>query len=150
MDQTQPLRVYFTDSDEWAGWTKRSDPVLHVELRKIASILVVAPLSANTEAKFAHGLADNLLSCIFRAWDFSKKEDSFSINGKNGVFLAPAMNTFMWNSPLTLMNENVLRNVLNCTVFDTVEKTLMCGDTGKGAMISIEEIVKQIKIDYQF
>lgn len=74
--------------------------------------------------------------------------DDFSRNGKNGVFLAPAMNTYMWNSPLTSLNENVLKDTLNCTVFDTVEKTLMCGDTGKGAMISIDEIVNQIDIDY--
>ncbi len=48
------------------------DPVLHIELRRWADVLLVAPLSANTLAKMANGLADNLLTCVVRAWDFSK------------------------------------------------------------------------------
>jgi hypothetical protein len=47
------------------------DPVMHIELRRWADALVVAPLSANSLAKMAHGLADNLLTCIVRAWDFT-------------------------------------------------------------------------------
>ena len=50
----------------------RGDPVLHIELRKWADICLVAPLSANTLAKLALGLADNLLSSTLRAWDFAK------------------------------------------------------------------------------
>ena len=42
-------------------------------------------------AKFALGISDNFLSCVFRAWDFAKP-----------VILAPAMNTLMWDSPVTL------------------------------------------------
>lgn len=45
---------------------------MHIELRKWADLLIVAPLSANSLAKAAHGLCDNLLTCILRAWDFSK------------------------------------------------------------------------------
>ena len=71
--------------------TTRGDPVLHIELRKWADLLIVAPLDANTLAKFALGLSDNCLTCVFRAWDFAKP-----------VILAPAMNTFMWESPVTL------------------------------------------------
>ena len=52
--------------------TDRGDPVLHIELRKWADICVVAPLSANTLAKLAMGMADNLLTSTLRAWDFSK------------------------------------------------------------------------------
>ncbi len=48
------------------------DPVLHIELRRWADVLVLAPLSANTLAKVAHGLCDNLLTCVVRAWDFAK------------------------------------------------------------------------------
>ena len=43
------------------AWTKRGDPVLHIELRRWADILVIAPLDANTLAKIANGLCDNLL-----------------------------------------------------------------------------------------
>ena len=44
--------------------------MLHIEFRKWADVLVVAPLDANTLAKLAGGLCDNLLTCVFRAWDF--------------------------------------------------------------------------------
>ncbi|KAH6567079.1 hypothetical protein BASA50_011251 [Batrachochytrium salamandrivorans] len=51
-----------TDEDEWAAWEKLSDPVLHIDLRAWADILVIAPLDANTMAKAAYGLCDNLLA----------------------------------------------------------------------------------------
>ncbi len=90
----------FRDADEWAGTIyRRGDPVLHIELRKWADMLIVAPLDANTLAKFALGLSDNCLTCVFRAWDFSRP-----------VILAPAMNTLMWESPVTLRH---LRQLLN-------------------------------------
>ena len=50
----------------------RGDPVLHIEFRNWADLLVVAPLDANTLAKLAIGLCDNFLTCLFRAWDFSQ------------------------------------------------------------------------------
>ena len=91
---TEP-QVLCRDADEWTGsgpvdW-RRGDPVMHIELRQWADLLIVAPLDANTLAKFALGLSDNLLSCLFRAWDFTRP-----------VVLAPAMNTLMWHSPVTL------------------------------------------------
>ncbi|KAL0481039.1 phosphopantothenoylcysteine decarboxylase [Acrasis kona] len=54
------LRI-FTDKDEWAAWTKRGDPVNHVE--KWADVLLIAPLDANTLAKIANGLYVRL-SCV--------------------------------------------------------------------------------------
>lgn len=42
-------------------WTQRSDPVLHIELRRWADLLVIAPLDANTLGKIANGICDNLL-----------------------------------------------------------------------------------------
>lgn len=42
-------------------WTHRSDPVLHIELRRWADLLLVAPLDANTLGKIASGICDNLL-----------------------------------------------------------------------------------------
>ena len=47
--------------------------MLHIELRRWADVLLLAPLSANTLAKAAGGLCDNLLTCVVRAWDFSKR-----------------------------------------------------------------------------
>lgn len=48
------------------------DPVMHIELRRWADVLVIAPLSANSLAKMAAGMCDNLITCIVRAWDYSK------------------------------------------------------------------------------
>ena len=85
-------RSLFRDSDEWPGTRyHRGDEVLHIEFRKWADLFVIAPLDANTLAKFALGISDNFVSCIFRAWDFARP-----------VILVPAMNTLMWDSPVTL------------------------------------------------
>ena len=77
----------YTDDDEWSAWRKKGDPVTHVELGKWADVLLVAPLSANTLSKFANGSCDNLLTCLFRAWDVSNRDKI--------VCMAPAMNTQM-------------------------------------------------------
>jgi len=112
----------YTDDDEWSSWSKIGDDVLHIELRKWADAMLIAPLSANTLAKVAGGLCDNLLTCIVRAWDFSKP-----------MFVAPAMNTFMWTSPFTLRHLTSLED-LGVTVIAPISKKLACGDTGNGAM----------------
>src|SRR5262249_55376268 len=67
-------QVGHLDEDEWPGRDggrryRRDDPVLHIELRRWADLLVIAPLDANTLAKFAWGLADNCLTCVWRARD---------------------------------------------------------------------------------
>ena len=79
------------DPDEWPPdrWG-RDDPVLHIALRDWADVLVLAPLDANSLGKIALGLCDNLLTCVVRAWDFSRP-----------IVFAPAMNTKMWDSPVT-------------------------------------------------
>lgn len=52
----------YDDKDEWSAWSKRGDPVLHIELRKWADIFVIAPLDANTLAKIAN------VSYVFCSW----------------------------------------------------------------------------------
>src|SRR5262249_46494521 len=88
-------QVLILDADEWPGRGEggrygRDDAVLHIELRRWADVLVIAPLDANSLAKLASGLCDNCLTCVWRAWDTSRP-----------VILAPAMNTLMWEHPLT-------------------------------------------------
>lgn len=56
-----PLAHLWTDEDEWTSWRKVGDPILHIELRRWADIVLVAPCSANTLAKIAGGICDNLL-----------------------------------------------------------------------------------------
>jgi phosphopantothenoylcysteine decarboxylase len=61
----------YEDKHEWMEPWVRGTDILHIQLRRWAHLLVVAPLSANTLAKIAGGLADNLLISVIRAWDIN-------------------------------------------------------------------------------
>jgi len=133
----------FDDESEWHLWSKKGDPVQHIDLRKWAHVMVIAPLTANTLAKIANGLCDNLLTSIVRAWDYEKP-----------LILAPAMNTYMWEHPLTDAHLSVVRGFARpryeratngtVTVVDPASKILACGDAGKGAMADIDAIAEAI------
>jgi phosphopantothenoylcysteine decarboxylase len=159
----------YLDEDEWnISWT-RGAKILHIELRRWADVLVVAPLSANTLAKMVGGLCDNLLLSTMRAWDTTGILDvphTVSINGEKGkvktfpsdanrkrIIVAPAMNTAMWVHPLTQKHMKVLEEEWEVhkggwvQVLRPIEKELACGDIGGGAMCSwekIAEIVEQL------
>src|SRR5262249_14487116 len=133
----------------------RDDPILHIELRRWAELLLVAPLDANTLAKLSGGLSDNCLTCVWRAWDVSRP-----------VLLAPAMNTLMWEHPLTARHlrqlasdagaeppGNVSLDELpgwinaHCSLLRILEpesRRLACGDVGVGAMAAVETIVEAV------
>lgn len=145
------------DADEWPGQRyRRDDPVLHIELRRWAELLVIAPLDANTLAKLSVGISDNCLTCVWRAWDVSRP-----------VLLAPAMNTLMWEHPLTLRHLRELAAVAtglvpapNAAVDELIDwlnshsqslrivgpisKKLACGDIGVGAMAEVSEVVEAV------
>uniref|UniRef100_A0A915D790 Flavoprotein domain-containing protein n=1 Tax=Ditylenchus dipsaci TaxID=166011 RepID=A0A915D790_9BILA len=123
----------YDDKDEWNMWKQRGDPVLHIELRKWADILLVAPLDANSMAKVAHGICDNLVTSVIRAWDQDKP-----------LYFAPAMNTCMWNSPLTYQHLKTLKELLLYREIPPIEKELICGDKGYGAMASLQMIASII------
>jgi phosphopantothenoylcysteine decarboxylase len=145
--------VVTLDQDEWTSdGYERGEPVLHIELRRWADMLVIAPLDANTLAKLALGICDNCLSCVYRAWDRSRP-----------IVLAPAMNTLMWEHPLTARHLaqicadvtgqgpppiangidfckwiNVKTQLL--TVVVPIIKTLACADVGIGAMAGRDDL----------
>ena len=123
----------FSDKDEWSMWNSRGDPVMHIELRNWADLILVAPLDANSLAKVANGLCDNLVTCIIRA-----------CTKKHRVFFCPAMNTGMYESPLTQQHLDVLENVLGFVQIPVISKTLMCGEKGTGAMAEVATIVEVI------
>jgi len=145
-----------TDSDEWSAYKTRGDPVLHIELAKWADLFLVAPLSANTMAKISNGICDNLLTCVARAWRFSEKNRWRSAENDNSdeigksekikksqpisFIVAPAMNSFMYTHPLTDVQIKTL-NSFSVYVLPVVEKTLICGDKGIGAMAEVDDIV---------
>jgi phosphopantothenoylcysteine decarboxylase len=139
VDAGPPLgrTALFRDADEWPGTRyQRDDPVLHIELRRWADLLLIAPLDANTLAKLAHGLSDNLLTCLYRAWDPDRP-----------IVLAPAMNTFMWEHPLTEQHlAAVQRDCPRLRICLPQTKRLACGDVGMGAMAEVEEIVATVTL----
>jgi phosphopantothenoylcysteine decarboxylase len=164
-DPTHPERnpeIVTLDEDEWPGRAsgrryRRDDPVHHIELRRWADVLVLAPLDANTLAKLATGLADNCLTCVWRAWDPTRP-----------VVLAPAMNTLMWHHPLTSQHLRQLaatsavtvpsegldlealiawlnRHSRTLRVVAPQSKRLACGDVGMGALAELEVIVTEVQ-----
>lgn len=120
--------MIYQDDEDWNLWRSKGDKVLHIELRKWADGMIIAPLSANTLAKIANGICDNLLTCIVRAWDFEKT-----------ILLAPAMNTYMWKNPLTKKQLEVCTD-LGFIIVPPISKTLACGDVGEGAMAEPSQI----------
>lgn len=125
------VKVY-RDKDEWSMWNRRGDPVLHIDLRRWADILIIAPLDANTLAKISTGICDNLLTCIIRAWDVQKP-----------LLFCPAMNTYMWNHPVTAHQIAILKS-WGYVEIPCISKMLMCGDKGLGAMADISTIVDKV------
>ncbi|KAL2000658.1 hypothetical protein VTN02DRAFT_2797 [Thermoascus thermophilus] len=138
------VEAIYTDASEWATpWTRGAD-VLHIELRRWADLLVIAPLSANTLAKMVHGLADNLLTSVVRAWDTTARIDG----RRKHILVAPAMNTAMWLHPVTARQLRVLQDEWGAWVEvlpPQESKSLVCGDTGAGAMMEWSEIVRRIE-----
>lgn len=120
----------WTDEDEWDGDYKIGDPILHIELRRWADVVLVAPCSANTLAKMAGGLCDNLATSLLRALDPSVP-----------TYVFPAMNTLMYAHPLTAAHLRVVRETLGYEVVGPIGKALACGDVGLGAMTEWRDIV---------
>ncbi|KAL9006416.1 MAG: hypothetical protein Q9188_000821 [Gyalolechia gomerana] len=142
----------FLDDDEWAEpWTRGAE-ILHIELRRWADLLVVAPLSANSLAKMTTGIADNLLLSVIRAWDTSGVTNDTSSAVKR-ILVAPAMNVAMWLHPITKRQLKILEEDWGVDgsaqgwveILQPVEKTLACGDSGNGAMKEWIDIVSVIE-----
>lgn len=96
-----------------------------------ADAVVVAPATANTIAKMAHGIADDLLSSTLLAT-------------RAPVFVAPAMNDGMWDNPATQANLATLR-VRGVKVIDPDSGPLACGTEGKGRFAAPETICAAVR-----
>jgi phosphopantothenoylcysteine decarboxylase len=136
-EQLKQLGVQiYRDSDEWPSLQSRyqiGEPILHIEMRRWADAMIVAPLDANTLAKLVYGFCDNLLTSIIRAWDWEKS-----------IILCPAMNTVMWNNPPTPEQIATMQK-RGAIIIEPIEKKLACNDVGMGAMAQVEDIVKIIE-----
>lgn len=152
----------FFDEDEWSEPWVRGNKILHIELRRWADIMVIAPLSADSLAKITQGWSDNLLLSVVRAWDTTGELDPIrNLVGVNGhpaetqqtkkILVAPSMNTAMWTQPITKKQVHILDEewgVKNGGWFEVLlpmEKQLACGDVGGGAMKDWREIVEVIE-----
>lgn len=102
----------------------------HVELAKEADVVMIAPATANIIAKIAHGMADDMLTTTILACDCPK-------------IVAPAMNTRMYENPVTQDNIRKLEEY-GMTIAHPTSGHLACGDIGKGKMLEPEELFQYI------
>ncbi|MDO4268295.1 MAG: bifunctional phosphopantothenoylcysteine decarboxylase/phosphopantothenate--cysteine ligase CoaBC [Eubacteriales bacterium] len=107
--------------------------VEHVALARRADIFMIAPATANVIAKVAHGLADDMLTTTFLAC-------------KKPKYLAPAMNTQMYENPITQDNLETCRRY-GMHVIAPDSGYLACGDTGAGKMPEPEELFEYIMLE---
>ena len=100
----------------------------HIELASLADLIVVAPATADAIARFAAGMANDLLSAVVLAT-------------KAPILLAPAMNTNMWENRITQENLTRLCRDSRATTVGPDAGDLACGWVGAGRMVNPEEIV---------
>lgn len=104
--------------------------VEHVALADKADLLLVAPATANVIAKAAHGIADDMLTTTILACNCPK-------------LIAPAMNTRMYENPVTRDNLNILRGY-GWQVIEPASGRLACGAVGKGKMPEPEDLLEAV------
>ncbi|MBU4240491.1 MAG: bifunctional phosphopantothenoylcysteine decarboxylase/phosphopantothenate--cysteine ligase CoaBC [Actinobacteria bacterium] len=112
-------------------WSDPLSPLPHISLSEEADLIVVAPATANTIARSASGVADDLLSTTLLA-------------ARGRVVFAPAMNTRMYSHPATAQNLARLREA-GAVVVEPGEGELACGDEGVGRMAEPVDIMKVLE-----
>ena len=104
----------------------------HISLAKKASLLLVAPASADIIGKMAGGIADDMLSTtVLAVRDIPR-------------LIAPAMNTNMYENPIVRENLEKLKKY-GFEIIEPKEARLACGDLGKGALADVETIIKTVE-----
>ena len=102
----------------------------HIELAKWADLVVIAPASANTLARLAMGMADDLLTTVCLATTAP-------------VIIAPAMNQQMWAHPAVNLNVQTLRD-MNYQIIAPASGEQACGDIGAGRLPEPEELLNEV------
>src|SRR5882672_3328581 len=111
--------------DEEEGWQPT-----HIKLADDADLLLIAPATANTLAKLAHGMADDALSCI-----------ALALNPKAKLLIAPAMNGKMWLHAATQANVATLKK-RGAEFIGPDEGMLSCGYEGIGRLWPVDKIAE--------
>lgn len=127
MFQSLTGRKAYTDADLWGG----EGHVTHVGLGRAAEMIVIAPATANTMAKLAHGLADNLLTLTVLA-------------AQCPLLLAPAMDAGMYQHPATQATVEILRQ-RGVILIGPAEGRLASGLVGRGRMVEPVEVLGAIR-----
>lgn len=107
--------------------------VKHISLAKKADVVLIAPATANIIGKIAYGIADDFLSTVVMA---AAKDTP--------IYIAPAMNTNMYENPIVQDNIEKLRSY-GYRFIEPKESLLACGDLGKGALADVDTIVEIIE-----
>lgn len=107
--------------------------VKHISLAKKADLLLIAPATANIIGKIANGIADDFLSTAVMAADRNTP-----------VYIAPAMNTNMYENPIVQANIEKLKSY-GYRFIGPKEAVLACGDVGRGALADVNEIIRIIE-----
>src|SRR5271155_5295749 len=113
------------------GEANLESAIEHIAVAQRTDLLLVAPATADSLAKFARGFADDFLSTLYLA-------------STAPVILAPAMNVNMWQHPATQENLSALR-ARGVRIVEPGEGYLACGMTGPGRLAGQEEIVKAVQ-----
>lgn len=107
-------------------------PIPHVNLAQSVDLILVAPATANIIAKYACGIADELVSSLLLAADPKR------------VYIAPAMNEQMWNHPATQRNLKTVHEY-GVTYIGPANGWQACGTVGVGRMVEASEIIEVVK-----
>lgn len=110
--------------------------VSHVSLAQKADIFLIAPATANTIAKVANGMADDMLTSVFLA-------------AKCPKIICPAMNTAMYENPITQDNLEKCKK-FGFKILEPATGHLACGENGKGKMPEPQEIFEFIENEISF
>jgi phosphopantothenoylcysteine decarboxylase/phosphopantothenate--cysteine ligase len=119
------------DSKSTAESSSTSAGMKHIELARWADVIIIAPASANTLAKLAHGRADNLLTTLCLASEAIK-------------CFAPAMNRVMWDDLSTQQNCATLLKK-NWYQFGPGSGSQACGEIGEGRMLDVVDILSELQ-----
>jgi phosphopantothenoylcysteine decarboxylase/phosphopantothenate--cysteine ligase len=114
----------------WQTDTYEDSGIEHISEAQSTNLLLVAPATAHTLARFAHGLADDFLSTLYLATTAP-------------VIVAPAMNVNMWNHPATQANLATLRQ-RGVAIVEPSSGYLACGMTGSGRLADLDSIVAAV------
>ena len=104
----------------------------HIDLAKEADVFLIAPASANTIAKLSYGMADNIVTTT-----------ALALPADTPKLIAPAMNTNMYNNPMTKRNIEQLIKA-GYQKIEPRSTRLACGDVGKGALADLETIIESV------